>query len=109
MKPRLLLLMLKTENSKRIITAVLLVIIAVAAILFLESFLFAIAVGLIAAASAWEWCRLGVATVALDSNIAFILLIGAGVPALFIFPHSSALDYWHCPALVDNHYDSHRP
>ena len=78
--------MIKGEISKRIVTAVLLVVITIAAILFLESFTFSIAVGLIASAAAWEWCRLGSATVAQGWDIAFILLVGAGVPTLLIFP-----------------------
>ena len=78
--------MIKTENLKRIVTAVLLAGVTVAGILFLETLLFAIAVGLITAAAAWEWCRLGRATVTLGWNIAFILLVGAGVPTLLVFP-----------------------
>ena len=101
--------MIKTEISKRIVTAVLLAGVTVAAILLLESLLFAIAVGLIAAAAAWEWCRLGRATVALGWNIAFILLVGAGVPALLIFPPALPWILGNCLALVDKHCGSHRP
>jgi phosphatidate cytidylyltransferase len=78
--------MIKTENSKRIVTAVFLAGATVAAVLLLKSVLFSIAVGLIAAAAAWEWCRLGCATTALGWNLAFISLVGAGVPALLMFP-----------------------
>jgi len=78
--------MIKTENSKRIVTAALLAGATVAAILLLEPLLFAIVVGLIAAGATWEWCQLGRATNALSWNIAFLLLIGAGVPVLLIFP-----------------------
>ena len=78
--------MKNTEISKRIVTAVLLGSITLSAILFLQSSMFAIAMGLIAAAGAWEWCQLGRAPVSVGWNIIFIVLIGAGVPGLLIFP-----------------------
>ena len=78
--------MIKADNSNRIITAAFLAGVTVTAILLLESLLFAIAVGSIASVAAWEWCRLGRATVALGWNIAFILLVGGGVPVFLFFP-----------------------
>ena len=78
--------MLENQNSKRIVTGVLLAAITIAAILLLEPLLFAIAVGLIVAAAAWEWCHLSLVTVALSRNVAFTLLLGAGVPVLLMFP-----------------------
>ena len=50
--------MINTEISKRVVTAVLLAGVTVAAIFLLESFVFAIVIGLIAAGAAWEWCHL---------------------------------------------------
>jgi phosphatidate cytidylyltransferase len=82
----MLLLMKNTENSKRILTAVLLGGVTLSAILFLQSFMFAIAIGLIGAAGAWEWCQLGRAPGKVGWNIVFILLIAAGVPGSLIFP-----------------------
>ena len=96
--------MSKTEISKRIVTATCLASATVAAILLLESILFAITVGLITSAAAWEWCRLGRSTVALGWNISFILLVGAGVPALLVAQFwlpwmlSIALVWWICVA-----------
>jgi phosphatidate cytidylyltransferase len=81
-----LLLIIKTENSKRVITAVFLAGVTVVGVLMLESFLFSIAVGLIAVVAALEWCHLGRKTVAPGWNIAFIILVGAGIPTLSIFP-----------------------
>ena len=78
--------MIKAENIKRIVTAVLLAVVTVAAILLLESVLFSIVVGLIAVAAAWEWCQLGGTRDSLGWNIAFISLVGAGVPSFLIFP-----------------------
>ena len=98
--------MINTENSKRIVTAVVLAGVTVAAILFLESFLFAIAVGMVAAAAAWEWCHLGRRVSALGWNIAFIFLVGTGVPVLVMFPPALpwilgiALLWWICTAAL---------
>jgi phosphatidate cytidylyltransferase len=75
-----------TENIKRVVTGVLLAAAFVSAIVFLESFLFAIAVGLITATAAWEWCSLGQKPVNGGWDILFILSIGVGVPSLLIFP-----------------------
>ena len=91
---------INTELSQRLVTAVFLTAAAIIAILLLEPLLFSIAVGVIAAAASWEWCRLGGTTVTLVGNIVFPLLVGAGVPTLMIFPPAlpwilgSALIWW---------------
>ena len=101
--------MIKTENSRRIVTAVLLAGVTVAGIMLLESLLFAIAVGLIAAVAAWEWCHLGQVTVTLGWNIAFILLVGVGSSSAVDFSTCLAMDSWRCLVLVDKYCGSHRP
>ena len=96
----MLLLIKNSGNSKRIVTAVLLGGIILSAILFLQSHMFAITIGLIAAVGAWEWCHLGRTTVVLGSNFVFILLIALGSPSVLVFPTilpwilSVALVWW---------------
>ena len=78
--------MINTEISKRVVTAVLLAGVTVAAIFLLESFVFTVVVGLIAAGAAWEWCYLDREMVALGWKFVFISSIVVGVPALLVFP-----------------------
>jgi phosphatidate cytidylyltransferase len=100
------LLIKNTEDLKRVVTAILLGSVIVSAILFLQSSMFAIVMGLIAAAGAWEWCQLGRAPVNVGWNIIFIFLIGAGVPVLLIFPFALswivgvAIIWWSCVAVL---------
>jgi phosphatidate cytidylyltransferase len=102
----MLLLMKNTEYSKRIFTAVLLGSITLSAILFLQSSMFGVAIGLVAAAGAWEWCQLGRAPARVGWNIIFILLIGVGVPGLLIAPFALywivgvAVLWWSCIAAL---------
>ena len=70
----------------RIVTAVFLAGSTVGAILLFDYPLFAIVVGLVAATAAWEWHQLTRTTPPSGWNIAFIALVGAGVPVLLIFP-----------------------
>ena len=64
--------MKNTENSKRIVTAIILGSVTLSAVLFLQSSMFAIAMGLMAAAGAWEWCQLGRGRDSVGQNIVFI-------------------------------------
>lgn len=97
---------MKTENSKRIITATILVGVIFSAIFFLDSFLFSVVVGLIVSAAVWEWCHLCKERNALAWKIALVTSVGGGVPILMIFQSALpwilgiALIWWVSVAII---------